>query len=347
VGAKEDPGHTRGLIAIQESKQKRREGRLPAIPTRVWLWALTVFVAWAIFYWKKTQNEIESQKAVLFAKQRGVAAELGSKFDPLRQRIEEWAVAAAGAYADDLVAPELKNWDFATRPGIYLRLRLSDAASPQKMRKAANDSLRDGFTACLFRVPNAEPTSGPPCKASHDCAPGTFCNEEDHCLPPAQPYNMRTAYHGTRVLSDDWTVRLRTASDDMSMRLLEREFDSAVKDDIPLVIELLTRAEFFLLVLDEDPGGALPQGQPPLESIQGMPHSARVNLFGLKPGMDKPLLRLRRDVAAQFLTAGAFDEDAGAPTLGSAPTDPGIVSTQQRQVNSCQLALQVRAAVGR
>ena len=344
MGAKDEPSHTRGLIAVEESKAQRRAGRLPAIPGRFLLWILTVIVAWGIFYWRKTLGEVESQKAALFARQRGIVAELGPKFEPLRQRIEDWAVAASGAYGGDMVVPELKAWDFATRPGIYLRLRLSDAASPQTMRKAAMNSLRDAFTACLFRVPNANPASGPPCKASHDCAPGTFCNEEDHCLPPAQPYNMRTAYHGTRVLGDDWTVRLRTASDDMSMRLLEREFDSAVKDDIPLVIEVLTRAEFFLLVLDEDPEGALPKDKPALESIQAMPHAARVHLFGLKTGMDKPLLRVRREVAGQFVTMPAFDDDAG--TVASAPNDPDILASQQRQVNSCQLALQVRGALG-
>jgi hypothetical protein len=156
-------------------------------------------------------------------------------------------------------------------------------------------------------------------------------------MPPAQPYNIRTAYHGTRVLGEEWTVRLRSASDDMSMRLLEREFDSAVKDDIPLVIDLMTRAQFFLLVLDEDPSGVeLPEGKPALEAIQGMPHGARVFLFGLKPGMDRPLFRMHREVAGQFVPAG-----------GGAPADPEIIASQQRQVNSCQLALEMRRALGR
>jgi hypothetical protein len=334
---KEEPSHTRGLLAVQEARQRRLTGRLPAIPTRFWLWTLTVVVAWGIFYWRKTQGEIESQKAALFARQRGVVAELGSKFDPLRQRIEDWTVAASGPYGGDFVGPENKIWDFTTQPGIYLRLRLSDATSALSVRKAAAASLRDAFTACLFREPNADPASGPPCKASHDCAPGTFCNEMDHCMPPAQPYNMRTAYHGTRVLGDDWTVDLRTAGDDMRMRLLEREFDSAVKDDIPLVIDLLTRAQFFLVVLDEDPpGNSIPPGKPPLEAIQAMPHPARVFLFGLKPGMDRSLLRVRRDIAGRFVQAGV-----------NAPTDPEVLESQQRQVNSCQLALSVREAIGR
>ena len=333
----DEKSQTRGLLAVQESKTRRLQGRLPPIPTRVWLWSLTVLAAWAIFYWKKTQGEIESQKAALLARQRGVVTELGAKFDPLRQRLEDWTLEAAGLYAGDFVAPELKTWDFATLPGIYLRLRLADAGSVTSLRKEGMGSLRDAFTACLFREANADPSSGPPCKASHDCAPGNFCNEVDHCMPPAQPYNMRTAYHGTRVLGEDWTVSLRTAGDDMRMRLLEREFDSAVKDDIPLVIDLMTRAQFFLLVLDEDPEGIKPEpGKPVLEAIQAMPHAARVSLFGLKRGMDRSLLRLRREVAGRFIAAGQ-----------NAPTDPERLEAQQRQVNSCQLALYVRDAVGR
>ena len=333
---KEEQSRIRGLVAIEESRQGRKQGRLPAIPPRFILWTLTVIVAWSIYYWRKTQGEIESQKASLFARQRGIVTELGGKFDPLRQRIEEWTMKEAGEYAGEVAATELGKWDFATQPGIYLRLRLSDATTVPSMRKAAQSSLRDAFTACLFREPNADPASGPPCKASHDCAPGTFCNELDHCMPPAQPYNMRAAYHGTRVLGEDWTVRLRTAGDDMTMRLLEREFDSAVKDDIPLVIDLLTRAQFFLLVLDEEPRDAPAGGKPTLEVVQALPHAARVTLFGLRPGMDRVLLRVRRDIDGRFIPAGE-----------SAPTDPDIVAAQQRQVNSCQLALYVREVLGR
>ncbi len=337
---KDEPTHTRGLLAIEEARTKRKEGRLPTIPTRFFLWTLTVLVAWGIFYWRKTQNEIESQKAALFAKQRGIATELAAKVDPLKQRIELWTLEAGGAYAGDLVLPELKSFDFTTQPGIYLRLRLEDASSPEKIRKAAIGSLRDGFTACLFREANADPSSGPPCKASHDCTPGTFCNEVNHCMPPAQPYNMRTAYHGTRVLGEEWTVGLRAASDDMQMRLFEREFESAVKDDIPLVIDLLTRAQFFLLVLDEDPDpteAAPPQGgKLTFDAVQALPHTARVSLFGLKGGAEKALARLRRSMAAKFV-----------PTGPNAPSDPEILASQQRQVNSCQLALQVREAFGK
>jgi hypothetical protein len=333
---KEEPTRTRGLAAIEESRISRKQGRLPAISTRFLLWTATVIVAWGIYYWRKTQGEIESQKASLFARQRGIVTELGGKFDPLRQRIEDWTMKEAGAYAGEVAEPELGKWDFATQPGIYLRLRLSDATAVTTLRKAAQGSLRDAFTACLFREPNADPSSGPACKASHDCAAGTFCNELDHCMPPAQPYNMRAAYHGTRVLGEEWTVNLRSAGDDMKMRLLEREFDSAIKDDIPLVIDLMTRAQFFLLVLDEDPAEPPPGPKPTLEAIQAMPHPARVSLYGVKPGLERVLLRVRRDIDGRFIPAG-----------GIALTDPDLIAVQQRQVNSCQLALSVREVLSR
>ena len=211
---------------------------------------------------------------------------------------------------------------------------MTDAASVESIRKMAGASLRDAFTACLFREPNIDPTTGPACKASHDCAPGTFCNEVDHCMAPAQPYNLRSTYFGTRILGEEWSVRLRTAESDMKMRLLEREFDSAVKDDIPLVIDLLTRAQFFLLVLDEEaPGVTIPPGKVPLDVIQASPHPARVFLYGLRPGMDHPLLRLRREVNARFMATG---ENMASDDVRDA---------QQRQVNSCQLALAVNEAL--
>src|SRR5436190_22220661 len=99
----EEQNQPRGLVAVHESKQRRLHGRLPAIPTRIWLWALTVLAAWGIFYWKKTQGDIESQKAVLLAKQRGILAELGPRYEPLQRRIEEWTVASSGAYPGDLL----------------------------------------------------------------------------------------------------------------------------------------------------------------------------------------------------------------------------------------------------
>ncbi len=329
---KEETNHVRGLPAMQESRERRR--RFPAIPTRFWLWMLAVVVAWAVFYWKRVQSEIESEKAKLLARQRGVAAELGPKVEPLRDRIEQWVMdAATKPYGEDILTADARGWNFYGLPGIYLRLRLADATDVKRLRKAGEGSLRDGFTSCLFRESNPDPTSGPPCHATRECPSGTFCNESDHCTPAGQPYNMRSIYRGIRVLGDEWTLGLRTASDDMQMRLLEREFESAVKDDIPLVVDVMARAQFVLVVLDELPEGG--KADTSLEDLQAVAHPARVLLWGLKAERERLLWKVRREVEGRFVTAG------DRPPV----TDPAVLATQQRQVNNCQLALAVRATL--
>src|SRR5262249_32467318 len=130
--------HVRGLPAIEEARLKRKQGRWPIIPARFWLWTATALAVWGVFYYKKTQGEIESAKAKLFARQRAIVAELGPRFEPLRDQVERWITGSAEAYAGDLVDPELKGWDFRTQPGIYLRLRLADAIAAARIRKAAN-----------------------------------------------------------------------------------------------------------------------------------------------------------------------------------------------------------------
>jgi hypothetical protein len=93
-----------------------------------------------------------------------------------------------------------------------------------------------------------------------------------------------------------------------------------------------------MLVLDEEPqdgasGGKTPK--PTYEEIQAVAHPARVFLFGLKGAVEnKPLLRFRMEVDARLVSAGE-----------TAPTDPHIISAQQRQANSCQLALGVRSVL--
>jgi hypothetical protein len=73
-----------------------------------------------------------------------------------------------------------------------------------------------------------------------------------------------------------------------------------------------------------------------LDVVQKLPHTARVTLFGLKPGMDRVLLRVRRPIDGRFIPAGE-----------AAMTDPELVASQQRQVNSCQLALHVREVLNK
>jgi len=323
---------TRGLASVARFKTDRKRRKLPALPGRVFLWIGSVLLVWGVLYYRYAQSELESEKAKIFEKQRAIAADIGPSYEPLRDRIEAWTTAASGAYEGDFIDPAIGDIDFMTAAGVYLRLRIGDATSVEKIREASQSSLRDGFTSCLFRPANPDPTSGPPCQFTRDCEKGLFCSEFERCTKASQPYNMRSIYRGTRVLSDEWTVDLRTTTNDMRVRLLHGELDAMASEDVPLAVEALRNATFFLLVLDEDPAGMEPDAD--AEAVQAVPHPARVFLYGLRAPHDRLLLRLRRDVDAQLLTGA-----------GTALVSAEALAAQKRQANGCQLALEVRRAV--
>ena len=320
---------TRGLPAVAEGRQRRLG--FPNIPPRLWLWVFIILAAWAIVYWKYTQEKLDHARNALLARQRDAAAQLGQRFLPVREKIERWIVEGAGPWQGDLLAPDAQQSAFRAKPAVYLRLLLTDAQQVKTIRDASQGSLRDAFTSCLFRGDNPDPWSGPECKFNHDCPSAQHCNETNHCTIPAQPFNLRVFYRGARVLSDEWIKDVREAGDDMRLRLLEHDFDAAIKEDVPLAIDLLVRGQFFMFVLDEpaaDPA-SVPDAGGPMESLQAAPHPARVLVYDIAQG--KLVLRLRVEAAAQ---------------LTGPSVDPKTAMAVRRQANSCAIAVAVRRALG-
>jgi hypothetical protein len=325
---KEDKAKNRGLPSIQQARDARASPKF-------WAYAGLILLISAILHWKWSDAEVEHVKQKLLADQRGVAAELGPRWLPLRQRIEGWTTALAKDPGPEVIDHEaLVKWDFRTRSGIYLRLRVEDAQTPEDVRKGARDSLRDGFTACLMRVPNAVATNGKECKRTRDCPAREFCNEQDHCSRPAQPFNLRVAYRTMHILTDEWVRDVQASDSELRTRLYVANFEDATRDDLPLAAELLTQAQYFLVVLDETPSGTpapAADGGTMAEAVQGVPHASRVGVFRLSD--DKVLLRIRRE--------------SGGELIGIAPeADSDVLAARQRQANSCALALAVREAMG-
>ncbi len=335
--SEEQEPRQRGLPAVHAARGARASGKVRYPSVKFWGYSALILAVGAILQWKSSANELEKARQKLMADQRAVTVELGPRWFPLRERIERWTTELAGEPGAEIVDLEsLKSWDFRDKIGNYLRLRVNDAKTPESIRAGAVNSLRDGFTSCLMRVPNPNPIAGPVCKRTRDCPSGEFCNEQDHCSRLAQPFNVREAYQPMRVLSDDWVREVQDADSDLHVRALEAGFKDKVRDDIPRVIEVLQKAQYLLVVLDEDvPGMALPGADAgpsaAAEAIQGVPHMARVSVWRLNDG--KQILRLRREANGQV--------------LGGTPSgDPDVLASTMQQVNNCALALEVRNAMG-
>jgi hypothetical protein len=332
--ADQDKPRNRGLPSIQQARDARAEGRTRWPSPKFWAYVGLVMVLSAILHWKWTDSEVEHTKQKLLANQRGVAAELAPRWDPLRQKIEGWVTGLAHDPGPEVVDKEtLAKWDFRTRPGIYVRLRVEEAQKPEDVRAGARNSLRDGFTAELMQIPNPNPTRGKECKRTHECPAGELCNEKDHCERPSQPLNLRVAYRTMHVLSEEWIREVQAADSDQRTNLFVMNFEDAVRDDIPLAVAFLTQAQYLLVVLDETPPGMPPAGDAgTMEgAVQELSHFARVAVFRLVD--DKVLLRVRREPEGRLLGAmPAVSEES--------------LAALRRQATSVGLAMAVRKAMG-
>ena len=327
----EEPPRERGLPSVHKAREARAKVRWP--PVKFWGYAGIILALGLILNWKWSQGRMESARQKLMAKQRAVVVELGPKWTGLRDRVERWTLELAKDAGQEVVDREaLKSWDFRRQQGLYLRLRVDEATSAEAIRKGAVESLRDAFTSCLIRVPNANPLAGAECRRTRDCPQGEHCNENDRCSRPAQPFNLRVAYRTMHVLSEQWVRDVQEASNDLRLRVLDGSFDDTVRDDIPLAAELVTRAEYYLVVLDEPPPGAPPAAQGGgSDALLATPHAARIGLWRLSD--DKLVLRVRREANGQLVG-------------GMATVDVDVMGARQRQANSCALALAVREAMG-
>ena len=308
----------RGLPAIERSREDRAAGR-SRWTTQAGLLAGAVVIAGLIVHKVVSERELEGDRQALLAKQRGVAVELGPKWFPLRDRLEADVLGAAKDYAGDHVDAQARQAAFRTQPGLYLRMRVAEAKDVATVRSVAADARKDAFAACLLREPNDRGARG-------DADAGAFAE---------QPWNLGQAYAATRILTDDWVGEVKAADEDLRLRIFTRQFDKAWKDEIPLAIDVVTRAQFFLLVLDEDVAEAVkPTDGGPLteEALQLVAHPSRVHLFDLTSG--KEILRLLRTGDARVIPAGE-----------RAVADAETRDAMQRQANNCALARRVDEAI--
>jgi hypothetical protein len=305
-----------------------------------WLWTMLGFLAFGVIYWRYAANELDRQKSAVMARQRAFSVKLGPQLLPLRDRVEAWTQQLADDWTDNRVAPALSLERLSRSKGVYLRLLRSDAEDPERMRRAADRSLHDGFTSCLFvREARTSQVDAARCNNSRDCAAGEICNEFEHCAAPTQPFNLRLMYRALRVLSPAWTDELHQATSDYQVRVFDRDLDAVTAVDVPIALELSSQARYVTVLLDELPPSGMPEvpegkelEENEMERLQAVGHPVRLGVWDLESG--EQLVRMRTDASATFIPLGAA---ASAPLASQ--------RARQRQVNNCSIAEALRDTV--
>ena len=312
-----------GLKAVTDAREDRARKKIPRVSGTTWLVLagavlLTIVVAWLV-----SDSKVGAAREALLAQQRAAVETVGKEWYPLRDRLEGLTLdAARGEYKGDLVTEEARKWDFRAVPGLYLRVRLADAKDVKTLREHAREALKDQFVVSLLREPLPE-----------RLAQGE--GNDAGVFGPDQPWNLRQAYASTRVLTPEWADEVKSSTDSLRLRVFEQQYEKAKRDEIPLAIDIVKRAQFYLLVLDEDvpearelvDGGAITE-----EALQQVAHPTRVYVFNLASSAE--IVRLRRSVEAGFVFAGE------RPVA-----DPEVRAAMKRQVNNHALAQEVWAAM--
>ncbi len=345
-----DPNRTIGLPSLAESRMIRKRAlvlgrvRFREAAPQFWLWTAVLFLAFGVVYWHYSERELARQKNDVMAKQRAIARELAPRLEPLRAQVEGWVQELAGDWNDVVVDETLDVEKLSKSDGIYLRLMLPDAKSAERIEEAARTSLHDGFTSCLFvRQEKRDATQGTKCFSPSQCADGELCNEWGVCSAPSQPFNLRLMYNAMRILSPAWTDELHEATSDYQVRVFERDLEKVTKTDVFIGLEMVTRARYFTVLLDEVPEqGVTPVpggedagvlGRPELR-IQGQDHRVRVGIWDLTKR--EVVLRAAFDAGADFVPMGRM-KAASQRSLDA----------QQRQVNNCGIAADLRYLVAK
>jgi hypothetical protein len=313
------------------------------MPPRFWRWAAICIGAGMILWWKLEEGKTDKLRNELLSRQRAVSEQLGPRWFPLREKIESWTSECAAPDFKPVRADRLvEEWDFRPMPGIYLRLGQKDAGVAKSIREAATKSLHDGFTSCLLMVNNPNPIAGTTCLTTQDCAKGQLCNDYKRCAAYAQPYNLRLAYRTLYVLTDEWIADIQDISSRLILRGAAATFEAANKYEFPVAAELLQRAKYFMVVVDEEKAlddttstDSLPEvadaGHADDRAIPTAPHLARVCVWRLAD--DEKMVALRGRASGTLMG-------------GMEPQDMRTRISRQRQANSCALALEVREAIG-
>lgn len=313
----QDRDRKRGLPAVHTMRAARKSGRFGRTTVKLVAYAGVAVAMVMVGYNYFTDRKLAQSREQLAMQARAVRATVGARWTPLQGELEavSLGVNGASAYPGDLTDPMLHTWDFRTEPGLYVRMRLADidAADParqlESFRRVMQFSTRDGFTSCVFK-------SAP--------------NDDHHDTGLVdQPWNLKTAYQAVRVLGDDWLQEVESTDSELRLRAYTEQWENARDSAIPRVVDMMTRATFYLFVYDEDVaeeilGPAPDGGASNMARLQMVPHPVRIHLVDLR---SKKLVLRRR------LTA-----DAGFRLVGEGALDDDAERAVRRQVQNCQLA---------
>src|ERR1700743_3056849 len=109
-GAPGDKPRDVGLKAIREARIERSESKAGRVSGMTWLIGVGTVIAVAVGAWIYRDRSLDVQKEAILSKQRAALKRVGAGGIPLRDKLEQVTIDAAGNYKGDFVDPSFASW---------------------------------------------------------------------------------------------------------------------------------------------------------------------------------------------------------------------------------------------
>lgn len=277
--------------------------------------AVIALVAWIAVTRRQSIAELEADRAALLAELHEDASRATDADKAIVPRIEVWAGLHSGAYEGDLVDGALRDEGarqaLLARPIVYVRGPLGGFSSTKGIAEMGETTFRDAFVLCLFEPPSKRSE-----KLLREAARAALAGGE-RVKAAAHVERFHVARAGAPLLMPAWEERVRGAEKRRELAELRGELKRASLREAVRVM----KTRLLLTVMDEPK-----DGNGPTEMDGANRHHVRVTLLDMEAETEKVLLRQRLLV------------------------DPAWISVDTRAeygsgINSCELALEVRAAM--
>lgn len=190
---------------------------MPKIP---WVWVLGVVIAVVSaysFYQAREVQRADELRQQLLASHEHHLTELSTRYQAFRARLERWTMeAAAAGEPEQHVDPRLRIAGLHDGPGLYLRIRASDAGNAEGIARGALSMERDALTRCLGIAPDS----------------------------------ARGIYEHGDFLMPEWAEAVEQEHDFLRLRVMDEQLARHITADVPVVTTMM-QARYFMLVLQQ------------------------------------------------------------------------------------------------
>ncbi len=285
--------------------------RRDQIPWRLVASVASVLSLFALFYFYFQSRHETDERARIIKQRQALALEVRDDYASLKNRVEQWTVSAAsGAYPGDSVDADARKFAWREQPAVYLRTRVADAISLDVLHAQARTVALDGLAGCLLRVKG-----------------------------DVGPWSIGEVIAHSEALGADFVKDVRETRNDLRLRQLAYALDEYKEKRFPILRDAVRRAEYAIIVIDEDPAkipeqsAAFGKDATTLQRILGVRHPVRLHVRRLSD--DKEILRIRR-----------VPDAAPLQLAGAVVADPGALEVRQGQALGCAMANEALAAAG-